>query len=206
MHVQQKRSIVHTPMNSARWTPLPRSPASWLDGPWALARWSDAVASAAGAVALGPSPTRPVRVVKALRAGQGCAARVLFPANLTKFAKRTDGSIRNLKRDVPRKKVGLGGVLESATCRQQQMVVFIEIVDRPDIESGAVLAVDCVGGLMEQFSAYDQFVGHLPLQEPAKEPKILVIRATAVVDPVSTTAVRRPVAQGCSTLYSESVK
>jgi hypothetical protein len=124
------------------------------------------------------------------------AARVPSLANLTEFlAKQTDGSIGNLKRDVPRKNVGLGGVLESAACRQQQMVVFIEVVDRPDIESGAVPTAGFVGGLMEQFSTYDQFVGHLPLQKPAKEPKVLVIRAAVVVDPVSSAAIRRPIAE-----------
>ena len=43
------------------------------------------------------------------------------------------------------------------------MVVFIEVVDGAEVEPRAVVAINRVGGLMEYFPTYREFVGHLSL-------------------------------------------
>src|SRR6516225_2842528 len=73
------------------------------------------------------------------------------------------------------------------------MIMLIEIVDRAYIKSGAVFSSNHGGGLMKDFTTNDQLFRHLLLQQPAEEPIILVHRAAAVVDPIATAAIGRPV-------------
>ena len=64
--------------------------------------------------------------------------------------------------------------METSTCREEQAVVFIDVVGRPDVEPRAVVAINRVGCLMEYFPANRQFVGYLSLEQHTREPKILV--------------------------------
>jgi hypothetical protein len=76
------------------------------------------------------------------------------------------------------------------------VVVFVDVVDRSDVEPRAVVAINRVSGLMEYFSADSQFVGHFSLQQHTREPKILV--CAALVDPITATAIDGPIAEALS--------
>ena len=80
------------------------------------------------------------------------------------------------------------------------MAVFTEIIDCTDVKSSsgstAVRAAENDGcGLMEYLAADSQLPGHLPLQQPAEKPVITIERIVAVIDPVTATAVGRPIAE-----------
>ena len=79
------------------------------------------------------------------------------------------------------------------------MVVFVDVVDRSDVEPRAVVAINLVSGLMEYFSADGQFVGYFSLQQHTKEPKILV--CAALVDPIAATAIDGPIAEALPKLH-----
>jgi hypothetical protein len=71
---------------------------------------------------------------------------------------------RNLVAQVPGEKIGIVGVLETSTGREQQVVVFIEVVDGADVEPRALVSINRFGGLMEYFPSYREFVRDLPLE------------------------------------------
>ena|SRR6187200_83784 len=72
--------------------------------------------------------------------------------------------------------------------------MFIDVVDHPEVEPCAVVAINRVGGLMEYFPADSKFVSHLSLEQHTGEPKILVTYA-ALVDPIAATAIDSPIAE-----------
>src|SRR5262245_50997878 len=57
------------------------------------------------------------------------------------------------------------------------------------------MAISRVSGLMEYFPANSKFLGHLSLEQHAREPKILVT-CVALVDPIAATAIDGPIAEG----------
>ena len=62
-------------------------------------------------------------------------------------------SVSELPTQVPRKKVGLRGVLESPPYRKQQVIVLIKVKLTADVEAGAIDAIDGVSCLMENLAA-----------------------------------------------------
>ena len=86
------------------------------------------------------------------------------------------------------------GVLQASTSRKQEVVVFIEVVDGPEVEPRAVVSINRVSGLMEYFPADRKFVCHFPLEQQTGEPIILVGYA-ALVDPITATAIDSPIAE-----------
>src|SRR5262245_49444283 len=56
------------------------------------------------------------------------------------------------------------------------------------------MAVNRGSSLMKYFSADSKLVGHLSLEQHAREPKILVT-CTALVDPIAATAINGPIAE-----------
>ena len=84
--------------------------------------------------------------------------------------------------------------METSTGREKHVVVFIDVVDRPEVEPSAVVAINRVGGLMEYFPTHGKVVGHLSLDQQTREPKILVICA-ALVDPIAAATIDGPIAE-----------
>ena len=70
--------------------------------------------------------------------------------------------------------------METSTGREKHVVVFIDVVDRPEVEPSAVVAINRVDGLMEYFPTHGKIVGHLSLDQQTREPKILVTCAALV--------------------------
>ena len=60
----------------------------------------------------------------------------------------------NLVAQVPGENIRIVGVLEAPTGREQQVIVFIEVIDGADVEPRAVISINAIGGLMEYFSGY----------------------------------------------------
>ena len=60
----------------------------------------------------------------------------------------------NLVAQVPGENIRIVGVLEASTGREQQVIVFIEVIDGADVEPRAVISINAIGGLMEYFSGY----------------------------------------------------
>src|SRR5262245_16401672 len=72
--------------------------------------------------------------------------------------------------------------------------MFIDVVDRSDVEPRAVVAINRVSGLMEYFTADSKFVSHLSLEQQTREPEVLVTYP-ALVDPITATAIDGPIAE-----------
>ena len=109
-----------------------------------------------------------------------CACRFLWPGKEEAY--------------VPGEIIRRVGVLQTSTGRKHEVVVFIKVVDGSEIEPRAVISINRVGGLMEYFPTYGKFVGHLSLEQQAREPKILVTY-TALVDPIPATGIDGPIAE-----------
>jgi hypothetical protein len=69
----------------------------------------------------------------------------------------------NLVAGVPREVISIGGVLEASTGREQQVIMFIEVVKAADVEARAVLATDRIRRLIKYFSPECQLFSELPL-------------------------------------------
>jgi hypothetical protein len=54
----------------------------------------------------------------------------------------------NLVAQVPGENIRIVGVLEAPTGREQQVIVFIEVIDGADVEPRAVISISAIGGLM----------------------------------------------------------
>jgi len=84
--------------------------------------------------------------------------------------------------------------LDAPTRREQQVVVFIEVVDGAEVEPRAVISINRLGALMEYFSGHREFVSDLSLEQPAKKP-IILIAGTAPVDPITAASIGGPIAK-----------
>ena len=63
--------------------------------------------------------------------------------------------VSDLIRYIPRKQIGVGRVLKSPPGREKQVIVLVEVVDRADIESGAVPAANDGCRLMKKLGPDD---------------------------------------------------
>lgn len=55
--------------------------------------------------------------------------------------------------------------METSTGGEKHVVVFIDVVDRPEVEASAVVAINRVSDLMEYFPTHENVVGHLSLDQ-----------------------------------------
>ena len=56
------------------------------------------------------------------------------------------------------------GVLQASTGREQEVVVFIEIVNGAEVKPRAVMPFNRISGLMEYFPGYREFVSEFALE------------------------------------------
>ena len=74
-------------------------------------------------------------------------------------------------------------------------IIDLLLGDAADVKAGGVFSADRIGGLMKKFAADGKVLRHLPLQQPAEEPIILVVGAAAVIDPITAAAIGQPIAE-----------
>src|ERR1700757_717510 len=92
-------------------------------------------------------------------------------------------------------------VLNTLSRRKHQVIMLAQIVDNAEIESGLVLAVRCVRGLVKEVAAYGEVVGDLALHRPPEIPEVAI--ADARIDPVTGARECRPRAKTLLQPYRE---
>src|ERR1039458_9770405 len=82
--------------------------------------------------------------------------------------------------------------VEGTSGGKEQMLMFGEIYDRADIESGVSASADFHPGSMIHFRSEQNIFRNLPLHDHAPEAPVLIARAG--IDAVASAAINRPVA------------
>jgi hypothetical protein len=86
--------------------------------------------------------------------------------------------------------------------RYRQVMVVVEVVDCSNVKACCGLRINRIvdaerddRGLMEYLAADGQLFRHLFLYEPAEEPVITIGGVVALIDPLATAAIGRPIAE-----------